>query len=43
MATLPDSVGLITSTDDPLSLEGFERALASIFRGVRWRLLPGIF
>jgi tetratricopeptide (TPR) repeat protein len=33
MTTLPDSVGLITSSDDPLSLEGFEQALASLFRG----------
>jgi tetratricopeptide (TPR) repeat protein len=32
MATLPDSLGLITSTDDPLSLEYFEQALASLFR-----------
>ncbi|MET0919113.1 MAG: tetratricopeptide repeat protein [Burkholderiales bacterium] len=32
MATLPDSVGLITSTDDPVSLERFEQALASLFR-----------
>jgi tetratricopeptide (TPR) repeat protein len=32
MATLPDSLGLITSTGDPLSLDGFERALASLFR-----------
>ena len=32
MATLPDSLGLITSTDDPLSLERFEQALASLFR-----------
>jgi tetratricopeptide (TPR) repeat protein len=32
MATLPDSLGLITSTDDPVSIEHFERALASLFR-----------
>ena len=32
MATLPDAAGLITSTDDPLSLERFEQALASLFR-----------
>ena len=32
MATLRDSLGLITSTDDPLSLERFEQALASLFR-----------
>jgi hypothetical protein len=32
MATLPDSAGLITSTDDPLSLERFEQALRSLFR-----------
>jgi tetratricopeptide (TPR) repeat protein len=31
MATLPDSLGLITSSDDPLSLERFEQALASLF------------
>jgi len=31
MATLRDSLGLITSTDDPLSLESFEQALASLF------------
>ena len=33
MTTLPDSAGLITSTDDPLLLEHFEQALASLFRG----------
>jgi tetratricopeptide (TPR) repeat protein len=33
MTTLPDSAGLITSTGDPLSLERFEQALASLFRG----------
>ena len=33
MATLPDSLGLITSTTDPLSLECFEQALAGLFRG----------
>jgi tetratricopeptide (TPR) repeat protein len=33
MASLPDSLGLITSTDHPLSLEHFEQALASLFRG----------
>ena len=32
MDTLRDSLGLITSTDDPLSLERFEQALASLFR-----------
>ena len=32
MPTLPDSVGLITSTDDHFSLEHFERALGSLFR-----------
>lgn len=32
MATLPDPVGLITSTDDPLSLERLEQALASLYR-----------
>jgi tetratricopeptide (TPR) repeat protein len=32
MTTLPDSAGLITSTDAPLSLAGFEQALASLFR-----------
>ena len=32
MATLHDSLGLITSTGDPLSLEYFEQALASLFR-----------
>jgi tetratricopeptide (TPR) repeat protein len=32
MATLPDSLGLITSTGNPLSLECFEQALASLFR-----------
>ena len=32
MATLPDSLGLITSTNDPVSLEHFEHALASLFR-----------
>ena len=32
MAMLPDSVGVITSTDDPRSLECFERAVASFFR-----------
>ncbi|MEO8752726.1 MAG: tetratricopeptide repeat protein [Casimicrobiaceae bacterium] len=32
MTTLPDSAGLITSTADPLSLEHFEQALASLFR-----------
>jgi tetratricopeptide (TPR) repeat protein len=32
MATLPDSLGLTTSTDDPVSLEHFERAVASLFR-----------
>jgi tetratricopeptide (TPR) repeat protein len=32
MTTLPDSAGLITSTDDPLSLAGFEQALAGLFR-----------
>ncbi len=32
MAALPDSAGLITSTADALSLEQFERALASLFR-----------
>jgi tetratricopeptide (TPR) repeat protein len=32
MAT-SDSAGLITSTDDPLSLQGFENAIASLFRG----------
>jgi tetratricopeptide (TPR) repeat protein len=32
MARLPDSLGLITSTDDPTSLERFEQALASLFR-----------
>ena len=31
MANLPDSAGLITSTADPLSLERFEQALASLF------------
>ena len=33
MTTLPDSAGLITSTDDPLSLDHFEQALARLFRG----------
>ncbi len=33
MATLPDSLGLITSTGDPRSLECFEQAVASLFRG----------
>jgi tetratricopeptide (TPR) repeat protein len=32
MATCPDSAGLVTSTEDPLSLESFEQALASLFR-----------
>ena len=32
MPILPDSVGLIASTGDPRSLEGFEQALASLFR-----------
>ena len=32
MATLPDSVGLITSADDPVLLERYEQALASLFR-----------
>jgi tetratricopeptide (TPR) repeat protein len=32
MATLSDSVGLITSADNPLAVEHFERALASLFR-----------
>jgi hypothetical protein len=32
MATLSDSLGLITSSDAPLSLERFEQALASLFR-----------
>jgi len=32
MPTLRDSVGLITSTGDALSLEGLERAIASLFR-----------
>jgi hypothetical protein len=32
MAKLPDSLGLITSTEDPTSLERFEQALASLFR-----------
>ncbi len=32
MATLPDSYGLQTSTADPVSLEHFERAMASLFR-----------
>ena len=31
MATLRDSAGLITSTGDPVSLEHFEQALASLF------------
>lgn len=31
MTPLPDSVGLVVSTDDPRSLEGFEQALASLF------------
>jgi tetratricopeptide (TPR) repeat protein len=33
MAALCDSLGLITSTDDPASLESFEQALGSLFRG----------
>ena len=33
MSALPDSLGLITSTNDPLSLECFEQALAGLFRG----------
>jgi tetratricopeptide (TPR) repeat protein len=33
MAALPDSLGLLTSTHDPLLLQGFEGALASLFRG----------
>jgi tetratricopeptide (TPR) repeat protein len=41
MATLPDSLGLITSTDDPLSLEAFEQALASLFRS-NGNALPAI-
>jgi tetratricopeptide (TPR) repeat protein len=32
MAPLRDALGLITSTADPLSLERFEQALASLFR-----------
>lgn len=32
MRTLPDSAGLITTSDDALSLERFELALASLFR-----------
>jgi tetratricopeptide (TPR) repeat protein len=32
MAALPDSLGLITSTDDPVSLDGFEDAVACLFR-----------
>lgn len=32
MAVLPDSLGLITSTDDPISIEGFELAIACLFR-----------
>ena len=32
MATLPDAAGLIASTGDPLALECFEQALASLFR-----------
>ena len=32
MHTLPDSAGLITSTEDATSLECFERAIASLFR-----------
>lgn len=32
MATLPDSLGLITSTDDPVSIEGFELAIGCLFR-----------
>jgi len=32
MTRLSDSAGLITSTDAPLSLEGFEQAVASLYR-----------
>jgi tetratricopeptide (TPR) repeat protein len=32
MTMLSDSLGLITSTNDPLSLERFEQAVASLFR-----------
>jgi tetratricopeptide (TPR) repeat protein len=41
MATLPDSLGLITSTGDPVSLERFEQALASLFRS-DGKALPAI-
>ena len=41
MTLRPDSAGLVTSTDDALSLEAFEQGLASLFR-TDGRALPTI-